>query len=63
MVYAPAKEFNHDEEHIDSEVKPIDWWWNEQICQMNLVIATMILTILMATATALTYDSPFIQYI
>jgi len=31
MSYAPAKEFNDAEEHIYSEVKSSDWWWNEQV--------------------------------
>jgi len=32
MSYAPAKEFNDTDEHIYSEVKSSDWWWNEQVC-------------------------------
>jgi len=31
MLYAPTKEFNDTEEHIYSEVKSSDWWWNEQV--------------------------------
>jgi len=31
MSYTPAMKFNDSEEHIDSEVKSSDWWWNEQV--------------------------------
>jgi len=32
ISYAPAKQFNDDEERFYSEVKSSDWWWNEQVC-------------------------------
>jgi hypothetical protein len=44
MSDAPAKEFNDTEERIYSEVKSSDWWWNEQVRWLNLVIAMMIFT-------------------
>jgi len=31
MSYALVKEFDDAEKHIYSEVKSIDWWWNEQV--------------------------------
>jgi len=31
MSYAAGKEFNDAEEHIYSEVKSCDWWWNEPV--------------------------------
>ena len=59
--YAPAKEFNDAEDRIYSEVKSIDWWWNEQVRSMNFVQATMILTASIATAAACNHDCPFIR--
>jgi len=49
MSYAAAKEFNHADECIYSWVKSSDWWWNEQVCELNFVIATMIWTASMTT--------------
>jgi len=62
MSYAPANEFNDAEECIYSHMKSSDWWWNEQVRQLNLVIATMILTASIATAVAWSYDCPFIRH-
>ena len=50
MSDAPAKEFNDAEEHIYSEVKSSDWWWNEQVRWLNFVKAMMILPASLATA-------------
>ena len=61
MSYAPAKEFNDAEEHICSEVKSSDRWWNEQVRLLNFVIATMILTTSLATVAAWSYDCPLIR--
>ena len=61
MSYAPAKEFNDAEECIYSEVKSSDWWWNDQVCYLNFVIATMILTASLATAAAWSYECPQIR--
>jgi len=61
MSYAPAKEFNDAEERIYSELKSSDWWWNEQVRELNFVIATMILTTSIATVAAWSYDCHFIR--
>jgi hypothetical protein len=61
MSYAPAKEFNDAKERIHSEVKSSDWWWNEEVGELNFVIAMMILIASLATVAAWSYDCPFIR--
>jgi len=60
MLYVPAKEFNDAEECIYSEVISSDWWWNEQVCWLNFVIATMILTASIAAMAAWSDHRPLI---
>jgi len=61
MSHTPTKAFNDAEEHIYSDEKSSDWWWNDQVCKLNFVIATIILTSSISTAAAWSYDCPFIQ--
>jgi len=49
MLYVPAKKFRDAEESNYQEVTSNDWWWNEQLCMLNFVIATIILTTSIAT--------------
>jgi len=56
-----SNESNDAEEHIYSEVKSCDWWWNEQVRWLNYIIATMMLPPSIATAAAWSYGYPFIR--
>jgi len=60
MFYDPAKEFNDNEECIDSEVKSSHWWWNEQVNYMNFVTAMIVLNAWIAMGAPWSYDCPFI---
>ena len=60
MLYAPANEFDDTEEHIYSQVKSSDWWWNELVVWSNFVIATWFLTTSIAMAASWSYDCPLI---
>jgi hypothetical protein len=60
MSYAPAKEFSDAEERIYSEEKSSDLWWNEQVHELNFVIAMMIMTASRAMAATASYDCPCI---
>jgi len=62
MFYAQVKALNEAEDCIYSEVKSNDWWWNEQILELNLVIATTILISPIATAATWSSDCPCIRY-
>jgi len=42
MSYAPAKEFNKEEESLYSDAKPCDGLWNEEVRLLNLILAMMI---------------------
>jgi len=60
MSYAPATEFNDPGKFISTEVKSSDWWWNEQVSELNFIIAVMILTASIATTAAWSSESPYI---
>jgi hypothetical protein len=59
MSNTPAKAFNDAEEHIDSEVKSSDWWWNELVRWLNFVTATMFVTTSISMAAAWSNNCPF----
>ena len=61
LSYAPAKEFHDAGEHIYSDVKSSNWWWNEHVCYLSFVIATMILTASLATVATWSYECPIIR--
>jgi hypothetical protein len=46
------------EAHIFLLVKASDWWGNEQVNELNWVIATIILTSSIATAATWRYNCP-----
>jgi hypothetical protein len=56
MSYAPAMQFNDAKERIYSEVKSSDRSWNEQVRELNFVVATMILTASLATGVTVLVD-------
>jgi len=60
MAYAPAKDFDDTEEYIYPEVKSCDWWCNEQVRKLNFVLATMIMTVSIATVAVWSYHFLFI---
>jgi hypothetical protein len=61
MLYAQGKPFNNAEEHIYSELKSSDNWWNQVVHQLNFVTAVMILTASILTAAAWSYDGPCVR--
>jgi len=61
IKYALEMKFNEANEHIDSEVKSSDWCWNQQVCDVNFITATIILTASITTVGAWCDDCPFIE--
>jgi hypothetical protein len=62
MLYAPTNKFNDAEESICSEEKSSGWWWNEQVPELNFVLATIILTTSLGMAAIWGYNCPFIRH-
>lgn len=56
MSCSPAKGFSDAQKHIHTEIQSSDWQWNERICLLNFVIATITYTVSVPMAAAWSYD-------